>query len=88
MFGFERLTAFELRLWVLLSLAAGTGAALYILIFGAPDPVLSSEGKRTVQWYLHYAEQRFGRILTAGALFGFGVVCAGLTKLFPYGNVG
>jgi hypothetical protein len=88
MFGFQKLKSFELRFWVVLFLAAGLISGFYILIFGAPDPVLSSEGKRTVQWYLHYSEQRYGRFLLASALMGFGVICAGITKLFPYGSTG
>lgn len=88
MFGFRRLTPSEVNLWVVVPLAAGIISGLYILIYGAPDPVLSSEGKRTVQWYLHYSEQKYGRLLTAGGLVAFGAVCAGLTKLYPYGNPG
>ncbi len=88
MFSFQRFSPFEVKFWVGVFVAAGLLSGLYILIFGAPDPILSSDGKRTVQWYLHYAEQRFGRVLTAGALIGFGLICAGLTKLFPYGDTG
>jgi len=88
MFGQDRLSPFEESFWIFVFLASGALAALYILIFGAPDPVLSSEGKRTIQWYLDYSVEKYGRVLTAGALFGFGAVCAGLVKLFPYGNPG
>ena len=38
MFGFKRLTSFEVKLWVVVPLAAGMLSGLYILIFGAPDP--------------------------------------------------
>ncbi len=86
MFGFQRLTPSEVNFWVVVPLALGITSGLYILIFGAPDPVLSSEGKRTVQWYLHYSEQRYGRFMTAGALIGLGLLCAALTKIFPYGS--
>lgn len=86
MFGFQKFTSCELKFWVIFFLAAGLFSGLYILIFGAADPVLSGDGKRTLQGYLHHAEQRYGRFLTAGALIGFGVICAGFTKVFPYGN--
>lgn len=86
MFGFQRLTPSEVNFWVVVPLALGITSGLYILIFGAPDPVLSSEGKRTVQWYLHHSEQKYGRFMTAGALIGLGLLCAALTKIFPYGS--
>ena len=85
---FDRLTSSEVRFWVVVPLLAGSLGAAYILILGAPEPVLSAEGQRTVQWFLHAAEQRFGRLITAASLFGSGALCAGLTKLFPYGNAG
>jgi hypothetical protein len=88
MFALKKFSPFEVKFWAVVFLAAGLLSGLYILIFGAPEPVLSSDGKRTLQWYLHSAEQRYGRFLTAGALTGFGVICAGLTKLFPYGDTG
>ena len=86
MFGFQRLTPSEVNFWVVVPLALGITSGLYILIFGAPDSVLSSEGKRTVPWNLHYSEQRYGRFMTAGALIGLGLLCAALTKIFPYGS--
>lgn len=86
MSGYRRLTPFEINFWVVAPLSIGITTGIYILIFGAPDPVLSSEGKRTLQWYLHYSEQRYGRLVTAGAVMGIGVVCAAMTKLYPYGS--
>lgn len=88
MFSFQKFTPFEAKFWVVVFLATGLLSGLYILIFGTPEPVLSSDGKRTLGWYLHFAEQRYGRLLTASALTGFGVICAGLTKIFPYGDTG
>ena len=86
MSGYQKLTPSEVNFWVVVPLALGITSGIYILLFGAPDPVLSSDGKRTVQWYLHYSEQRYGRFMTAGALMGLGVFCAVLTKIFPYGS--
>lgn len=79
------MTAKQINMWALGVFALGVMGGLYIMLMGAPDPVLSEGGKRTVQWYLHYGEETIGRFGTGLVIIASSGVISLLTLLTPIG---
>lgn len=76
-------TARQRVLWTIFTFILGFGGACYILIFGAPEAVLTAEGEKTIGWYLNTWEEQVGRVLLSAYILISGTMLALFTFVSP-----